>query len=364
MPSLKSGLGCVGGCQNARMNFGSALLLRWARRMEVIYLSNSVLSCHGLTDFLAAVDQDAVIQMSTSSMLEAAQADRLLHRCPVRRLALSGSTLPSCLPSSVTDLRASFWGGLSEAAMWLSDQCNALLYRADNLPQLTDLSLCLCTALDAPTPLVLTCPVQMANLQMLRLQLDLTAQLDLSWVHLQACPNFDCIIFLGTAEFRAHDAAVAQLRGLAIRSLTLRTDVPFGRALQELWSSLRVCSFHLHLLEDAFSSAAGALQCLPRSCTNIFIEATALNQVVFIRWAALVGQAANIRLITKPCATVQILGAGHACLADVTRLQQPWQLVVQGARSVYGLPAPLASDKTYFQQNAAACSADWTSDTE
>ena len=46
------------------------------------------------------------------------------------------------------------------------------------------------------------------------------------------------------------------------------------------------------------------------------------------------------------------------------QMQQPWQFVVSGAKSVCGLPPSLPTNKTYFQQNAAACKAGWSDDTE
>lgn len=362
MPLMRLGLGGLWSTRQSPLpNFGSALFQRWAGRMEAVCLSHSMLSCPGLPDFLAAVKHNTVVRLQTSSLIEAGQADRMLHKCTVRRLELAGGFLPSCLPSTVTELQVSFWEVKAQPRTFQSDQCNAFLYRVDKLPQLTSLSLRMC----ANGPIVLRCPVRLAQLQVLHVEVhDLMAEIDLSWVHLQACPAFDCTVRFSFTNQGHHDAVLVQLQPVAIRTLSLCVAFPFSCDLQEMWSQLVVRSLHLHLLEDVLSSASGALQFLPISCTHIVIESSAVDQVIYVRWAALIRQAANIRLITKPCATVQILGAGHACLADVTRLQQPWQLVVHGAQSVYGLPAPLASDKTYFQQNAAACSADWTSETE
>ena len=363
VPSLRAGLvGHQFNHSHSLPNFGSTLMLRWAGHMEAIDLHENLYGCFGLADFLAAAKHATTVQMHSRSLLAAAQADRLLHACKsVTSLELSGIFMPSNLASTITDLHAIFAYHTPDLNALNSVQCDALLYRADILPQLKHLSL----TFTGTIPAVLTCPIQLAQLQVLNLALDVSCnELDLSWVQLQACPRLNCMICLDVSKKARHEAAVAQLSPLMIRSLALSLEVPFTSSRQQLWGQLRACSLHLKVFENSFSQASGALQILPRSCTNIVIETVEFesHQMMYISWAALVSRAANIRVITNHFVTVQILGHRHACMAT-SEMQQPWQFVVQGAKTVHGLPASLASDKTYFQQNAAAGRAGWTDET-
>ena len=203
---------------------------------------------------------------------------------------------------------------------------------------------------------------------MLELGLSISSDIDLSWVHLQACPQFQCSLHLSETKRARHKAAVAQLSPFAMRELTLRLNVQFTPTMQKLWSQLNVRSLILasSVEDDSFSTASKALMFLPVSCTQVIIEVNNLiwRRVIYIGAAALMSQAANIHIVTEDCARVEVLGAGAACMTAANEMQQPWQIVVQGAKSVQGLPPSLATSKTYFLQNAAACKAGWTDETK
>ena len=375
MPSLKAGLNLFTGQYphhhpHPRAKFDSALLLRWARQVEEVILWDTGLGWHGLDEFLAAATRLTHVHMDSCSPLAAAQADRLLNACSaVTRLSLAGSCMPCNFPSTVTELQAAFRND-DDCALHKT-QCDALLYRADSLPHLEDLSLTFDG--DGRIPVVLTCPIQLAQLQVLYLGLDVSSvDVDLSWVQLQARPRvenetgfeFDCFVHVDMIDPAMHRAVVAQLSPFAIRELTLYLDTPFTCIIQKLWSQLNICSLILAFHDLALCAASEALQVLPLSCTRVDIEAKhlRLDRVIYISSAALFCQPANIRVTTEAC--IEIVGAGAACMTAPDRMQQPWQFVVQGAKSVHGLPPSLATNKTYFQQNAAACKAGWTDDTE
>ena len=370
VPLLKSGLEVdFYGCDDhprPLLRFVTALLLRWARHVQTVNVYDRALGCCGLYEFLTQADSVTDVHIESNSLLEAAQADRLLHACTaVKTLSLCGSFMPSCFPSSVTKLQADFKHGTAGAgATDAVVQCDALLYRAGSLLCLEELSL----SLTSQTSFLLTCPIQMALLQVLELRLSISSDINLSWVHLQACPHLQCSLYLNRTKIARHKAAVAQLSPFAIRGLTLRLNVQFTPTMQKLWSQLNVCSLILASSVDheSFSTASQALMFLPVSCTNVIIEVKDLiwHRVIYISAAALVSQAANIHIVTEDCARVEVLGAGAACMTAANEMQQPWQIVVQGAKSVQGLPPSLATSKTYFQQNAAACGAGWTDETK
>ena len=366
LPALKLGLsGYLGsGARKVLPNFGSATLLSWAQHMPSIAISDGILGCPGLAELMAVAVRATTVRVECRSLVSSARADQLLQKCSaVTKLTLAGSVMPTHIPSTVTTLHAELGhDGLRplKTDPW---QCNALLKRAGSLPCLRHLSLDLCTS----GRTYISCPVRLPHLQELNVELIVgTKEVDLSWVQLQACPALDCTVDL-TVVFTAKQKAVAdQLKPLAIRKLSLYSDIPFSGALQKIWSQLRVCSLHLGVGDDMFLEASGALQYLPESCTKLVIKAAehGYDREIFINWAALVSHAMHIRLIAESYVGVQILDAGPAAMAAPSCLQQPWQLVVQGAKSVQGLPASLATGNTYFQQNAAACDAGWTDDTE
>ena len=285
MPSLKAGLNIFTGRHphhdpHPSPKFDSALLLRWARQVAEVVLWDPSLGCHGLREFLAEATRLTHVYIHSCSLLAAAQADRLLSACSaVTRLSLAGSCMPSRFPSTVTELQARFKSGRDDALH--RSQCDALLYRADSLPHLKDLSLTF-DGNDIKTPVVLTCPIQLAQLQVLYLGLDVsTVDLDLSWVQLQARPRvenekgleFDCFVHVDTADPAMHNAVVAKLSPFSIGELTLYLAIPFTCTLQKLWSQLTVCTLILALGDMALSKASEALQILPPSCTKVEIEA-------------------------------------------------------------------------------------------
>ena len=367
VPSLKAGLAIYSNePPQLSSKFESALLLRWARHVEKVNVHDSTLGCHGLCEFLASATSAASIDVRSHSLLAAAQADRLLCACSaVNHLSLSGSFMPSTFPRTVTDLQVDFSRyGKPRVDAQDAVQCDALLYRAASLPCLRQLLL----SFSGYMPAQLTCPIKLRQLQVLYLGLlnmDST-DANLSWVQLQACPNFSCSVSLHPTNSDMHDDVVARFSPLTIKRLDLYVDIRFSCHMQKLWSQLNNCSLILSFDDMPFTTASEALQILPLSCTKVILEARNLSwdRVIYVSSTAFFSQAANIRVITESCACVEILGAGDACMAAANEMQRPWQFVVQGAKSVHGLPASLATNKTYFLQNAAACSAGWTDDTD
>ena len=361
VPSLKAGLAGYWQGRSRLPNFGSALLVRWAAHMDSVNISDDLLGCPGLAEFMAAAAQATNVRIESHSLMSAAKADYLLHRCSaVTTLTLTGSVMPTTLPPTVTTLQAQPAADERRSTDMDPLQCNALLYRLERLPCLSQLSLILydCT--------LLSCPICLPQLQELQLELSVdSADMDLSWVQLQACPAFDCTVDLAVEEAAKHKAVVTQLQSLTIRTLSLFSSRPYTGVLQRMWSQLRVCSLHLMVGDKLFVHASEALQYLPASCSELVIEDdyhVSADGDIFIHWAALVGHAMKIRIIAESCTSIHFLDAGHAAMAAPSCLQQPWQLVVYGAKSVNGLPASLATGHTYLQQNAAARNAGWIDD--
>ena len=360
VPSLKAG---IAGYRQGRTHlpyFGSALLVRWAGHMDSVTISDELLGCHGLSAFMAAAVQAKDVRLESHSLVSASKADYLLHRCSaVTRLTLAGSVMPTNMPPSVTTLSAQLRADGRRSTDMDPMQCNALLYRLERLPCLSKLSLMTynCT--------LLSCPIRLPQLQELQIELRVdSADVDLSWVQLQACPGYDCTVHLAVEEAAKQKAVVTQLRSLTIRTLSLSSGRPFTSVLQKMWSQLRVCSLHIKVGTEMFVYASEALQHLPKTCSKLVIETEyhSRDRDIFIHWAAVACHGMNVQITTESFASIQILHAGHAAMAALSCLQQPWQLVVQGAKSVHGLPATLATSKTYFQQNPAARDAGWADD--
>ena len=161
MPSLKSGLEVdfdgYDDHPHPLLRFDTALLLRWARHVQQVNIYDDALGGHGLYEFLTEANTVTDVHIESSSLVAAAQADRLLHACTaVKTLSLCGSFMPSCFPLSVTALRADFKDDKDGTTTMDAVQCDALLYRASRLPCLEELSIFLTGKLSA----LLTCPIR------------------------------------------------------------------------------------------------------------------------------------------------------------------------------------------------------------
>ena len=177
LPSLALGFWpCFEPCYG--VNFGSSLALQLASHMKFIDISADVLANPSMPEFLASGSQMIIVAVDILSLPEAAQADHLLCYCSaVSTLLLNGRFMPAMLPLTTETLHAT----LSDTAL---SQPDAFLHHAANLPSLKELRIGSDTSPTEPMPFLLTCPVQLGQLQSLHIgPVSLSAsEVKLSWV--------------------------------------------------------------------------------------------------------------------------------------------------------------------------------------
>ena len=329
----------------------SALALRYAGQMCSLSIRHDMFGVQGLAAFVATAKQVTWINCMCTSILEAAQAGFLLGQCSaITALSLSGDHMPAALPSTVTELYASF------SAPSNTTQPDALIYYAALLPQLRKLELRLSSEGQAAA-VSLQAPVQLPFLQCLDISgIRLSApQIDLKWVQQQPCGKLDLDIIADTSDTGKHAAAVNHFSHMTLSCLYLDMKVTFTPELQALWSSLKIG----HLTLIMWDAALAPLQMLPRYSELYYEFWPPDKSPVYISWQALASRAANI--LSSTDGELHVMGAGKSA---PDHLHQPWQLGVY-ASAVYGVPAsqPAVGCK-YHLQNDAARAAGWTPDRE
>ena len=197
------------------LRLDSAFALQWARRLCSLDIWPKVLRLQGLTRFVAAAEHMTEVDIECTSMPEAAQAGFLLAQCSaVTVLSLSGAYMPAVLPSTVTELTASF------SPPGNTTQPDALIYYAALLPQLRKLELHL-SSKGQPKAVSLQAAVQLPPLQTfsifgIRLS---AADVDLQWVQQQPCSNLELDIVADTSDVAKHAAIVEQLSQMTLHRL-------------------------------------------------------------------------------------------------------------------------------------------------
>lgn len=311
-----------------------------------------MLKLQGLASFVAAAKHMTKVTTFCESQVQAAQAGFLLGQCDsIAVLSLHGSCIPAVLPSTVTELTASFYApGHCEGK---ATQPDAFIYHAALLPRLNKLSLVLANDY-SKRPHPLHFPVQLRSLQSLKIRKIFLSSphLDFSWVHRQPTDNLKLELFVDTSDVAIHDSIVQQLSQLALNALRLVVLVPFTSELQAIWSSLKVDKLTLESLDNA----SDTLHMLPHCSEMVWRYYPPVSSPAYISWQALISHPARIYLEVE--GELHVVGTEGSA---PDHLGQPWQLQVVCESALHGLPTSQPTlEGQYLLQNAAARAAGWT----
>ena len=170
----------------------SALLLRWAGRMQSVHLYDETLSLPGIAELLSAATTLTKIELDCMSSAAAARAEELLAGCTsVTAFSLDGQFTPSSFPKNITTLSVEFSEEIG--SYWEPAQAQMLVVGISRLQQLQSLSLYFQTS----QPFQLTGSGQLPRLQDLAINMYVSdeAGLDLSWIQQQrSCPSLELTV--------------------------------------------------------------------------------------------------------------------------------------------------------------------------
>ena len=345
----------------------SKLLLHWAKRVKGVDVSDTSIMIPGLSVFMEA---SGVTELGfyCDSPLTAAKADHLLSTVSfpaLTTLNLWGFVKPNIFPLTVTQLMADFscsWDGQP----WDSTQADSLIYRCARLPALHKLFFSF-ENIQPPDDYMdlvrFSCPIMLPDITYLSVMFTLNdhTEIDLNWLHRQPCAELEVRVAIVTSDPARHLAVQQQLSGLRIHSLSVMLErESCWQAAQQFWSGFTCEEAHIHLSHHkVFRQPDQALSALPVCSGQITIWSGAeIDSGRFcITWAALARRGADIAI------NLGVRGELYVCAPKQPApdsLRQPWQLMVQGARGVHGLPASQPTSRSYFLQNAAARAAGWT----
>ena len=328
---------------------GSELLLEWARACKWrLSLTGNSCAVPGLAAFVDAAPAVGQLDISCDSLLDAAQADKIVHKAKeVGILILRGDHFPTVLPQSVEEV--AMCNGCSRVPE-PGDHVEALLYRLAFLPCLEGLDF------DLGVCPVMTCPSNIPHLQYLRLSFEVLneSSIDLSWLRTQPLGKLELSIVLRADSVVQQGRLVSELTGLKMHSLNISLHTSITLPIQLQWTRLR-CLRHF-MLDVAV--AGDQIRHLPSGPLRIFSVdlATETTSPVLIAWSTICSQAGRFCIYPHTGQHVGVVGyAGH-----LPGHAKPWQLLCRG-ELVLGLPesACRQAGGYYFMQNGAADAAGW-----
>ena len=334
--------------QHMRLN--SALLLSWAPSIGHLHLDNHSLNMPGLPAFAqAAGNKLSYLQVNCSTALAAMQAGHVLSGCsgPVF-LYLNASHPPCALPPNMLSLQvvlAKARDGNFLLRHYEPSTAEALLYSAvRHCSSLQHVSLDFKVA-----SVQLSGTFYLPRLDSLRVKISLQPSLciDLSWLQRQPCSRLDISVAVGTADIAQHQCLVDQLLHLPVTHLTVRWQVALTPELQLMWQRPFPCK---RIRLELASPMPDALRALP--CSSVLIVESHRHPLT-VQWAAVTRHAARICFIM-----------GHKCLSFLDGCSMPdslegaWQLSVC-LSAVQDWGGARVSGNICYMQNAAASEAGW-----
>ena len=363
MPALREGI-TIGICHPNDITkpdrLDSPLLLAWAARAGTLILYQDAHNTPGLAELLAAAANMTSLCIVCRDVLAAAQADYLISKCcPLTRIELTGPCRPSILHETVEELLVEFdaEGGEDD---FDPRQVNVLLFHCTRLPRLRWLRL----NLGLLQPVMLTCAVQLRELDVLDIQMTLDDfDNSLSWALAQPCGQFFLWVTVVTSDVSRNAAFAQQLSRARLQMLTVTLQGEFRAAMQALWAPVQAERVILKFCGN--TQGSHALTMLPCCSTLVleFWQAWDLPSAIQISWEALTRHANRVFIRLDMLNELHVIGFEQD-ETSLGGLQQPWQLVVHGGRGVQGLPASQQTKQAYLLQNQAARAAGWTEDTD
>lgn len=332
----------------------SPLVLSWAPHVRGLWLCEEWCNQTGIT-FLQLAKKLRSLSLPCHRPLSGARANYILPFCnQVTRLSLDGAFIPSRFPSALRELFVSL-RGTHGADSWEMQLPNALIYTLAHVKGLRRLSITL-----HHEDVELTCPVLLSPLDVLYIQFPFCDNSDrnLDWLQRQPCRELKLDILIHTISLESHQQLIAVLQKLQISTLKLSLCRHLPRSVQALWQAVRVEKQCTVDLTPGYSEHVRVLHALPR-CPRLVVESTSSQKKVSIQvhWAALVDQAADIRISMYTGSELHILAG---CDLPAWLLPLRWQLEVWSASHVHGFEHAHRQGKHWYMQSPGAIAAGWS----
>ena len=278
--------------------------------------------------FASAAGRVHTVIMKCDSVTAAAQANNVLLRlAQVACLSISGSYLPTLYPLTLkrlsvtpayTNKRASFW----ELAAAHPDVVILSWHRLPGVQRLDYTFVHGCAVR-------LTCPIQLGNLESLHLQFSLLdckrMHINLSWLHQQPLHALTARVCIHPHTEALRILLLQQLAGIRFTELSLARFNLTPVIPQTLWEPLSVHTLVLEAWDHCYLSCIA--EGLPH-CHKLVVKIKSNQEgPVCFSWPNLTKQPMDIRLMLQ-CRMELHIQSFDALAHE--RLQQPWQLVVQG----------------------------------